>query len=179
MHTVIARMLEAHGSQDHISIHWFGGEPLLRFKLIREAMDRLGEAVAEGRLKGIAYDMTTHGGLVNDHVAAYLAQHDVHVLVSLDGGKELNDRARIDKKGRGTFDAAVRGYETLRRHGVDVGVIVTSSFATGHELAGGIRDLLDMLEPERLHVNTPQPTARGWEVDGRIFAEQLGEAADL
>jgi|GEM_PF-6424465 len=175
---VIDSILNRHKPDDFISIHWFGGEPLLRFKLIHHAMTRLAIAVEENRIGGISYDMTTHGGLVTSNIASILSEFGVKVLVSLDGGKTVNDRARIDKKGRGTFDRAIKGYRILEEHGVDVGVIVTTSFDTGPDLARGIRDLVSLLEPKRVFVNTPQPTPRGWEVDGAVFANQLFEAAN-
>jgi uncharacterized protein len=177
MEQVIDHLLARHGPEDQINIHWFGGEPLLQFKLIRSAVERLSAALNQGRIGAISYDMTTNGGLVNEDVAAFLAKYAIRVLVSLDGGKLLHDRTRIDTNGRGSFATSVRGYETLQRHGVDVGVIVTSSFETGRELAQGISDLIDMFAPRRVHVNTPQPTDRGWEVDGAIFAQQLYKAA--
>ena len=174
---VIDTILKRHVTRDSISIHWFGGEPLLKFGLIEAGVSSLRAAVCAGRLGGVSFDVTTHGGLVTDKIAAFFARNCVRVLVSLDGGKLLNDRKRVDKRRRGTYDASVAGYRTLQRAGVDVGVIVTTSLETGTELAEGVRNLVDTLNPHRIHINTPQPTARGWEVDGRVFAEQLHEAA--
>lgn len=52
--------------------------------------------------------------LVDDGWIDLFARHDVGVGVSLDGTKAVHDRNRPDHKGRGSYDATVRGLRRLQ-----------------------------------------------------------------
>ena len=45
------------------------------------------------------------------------------VGISLDGPKEIHDRYRKDRKGRGTFEQAMRGLRLLQKHKVEYNVL--------------------------------------------------------
>src|SRR5262249_17870380 len=47
------------------------------------------------------------------------------VGVSIDGPPEINDRARIDHTGRGSYARVARGIDTLRDHGIPLQFLTT------------------------------------------------------
>ena len=100
----------AHKEEAFIS--FYGGEPLLGFPLIKEAV-----RYALGKKGSTTYhfSMTTNGTLLNQEIIDFLIAHDVSVLVSLDGPKTVNDRYRVFKNGEGTFNRVMKNLEYIKR----------------------------------------------------------------
>jgi uncharacterized protein len=99
-------------SKVDISLH--GGEPLMIGKRRFEAMCRiLHEHISpKAHLKLV---MQTNATLLDDAWLEILSAYDVGIGVSLDGPKYINDRERIDKEGRGSYDDVIKGIDVLRR----------------------------------------------------------------
>lgn len=95
---------------------WQGGEPTLLGVEFFEHVVTLQTRHATG--KRIHNALQTHGGLLDAAWGEFLARHDFLVGLSIDGPAELHDARRVDKQGRPTFDATLRGLELLKRHGV-------------------------------------------------------------
>jgi len=93
-----------------------GGEPFMRPDL-----PELIEGIVKNRMR---FEILSNGTLITEELAAFLAgtRRCDFVQVSIDGSQpETHDTCR----GRGNFARAVRGLETLKRHGVAVTVRVT------------------------------------------------------
>ena len=97
------------------NIGFYGGEPLLRFELIKQIVAYADERF-EGR--GHTYSITTNGSLLTDDIGDYLAARDILLMISLDGPKEIHDVSRrFAADGRGSFDTVRENIERLRaRH---------------------------------------------------------------
>lgn len=65
-------------------IHFYGGEPLLAFELIRQAVDCI-RSLNIGAKKAIKYTISTNGSLLNDKILSFLSQHRFSILLSFDG----------------------------------------------------------------------------------------------
>ncbi|MEJ6401530.1 radical SAM protein [Yoonia sp. 2307UL14-13] len=111
-------------NEQELHIAHFGGEPLVNFRAVKMTTEYAEEKARETGKK-VCFNMTTNGTLINDHIAQYCADHNIMVMVSLDGLQEANDRFRIDKKGRGTFDRAFAGLMKLAGYQDWVGVKMT------------------------------------------------------
>lgn len=67
-----------------VGLSFFGGEPLLRFDLMREVVD-YARAQANKARKRFSFSLTTNAVLMDKEVIDWLNEKDVHLLVSLDG----------------------------------------------------------------------------------------------
>jgi uncharacterized protein len=114
---LFARLRE-HASAHHVNpivvvIH--GGEPLLaghsyidRWSTgLREAMD----GVADVHLR-----LQTNGILLDDRWVELFHRHRIRIGISLDGPREQNDRFRVYRSGRGSFDRVQRGLQRVIDH---------------------------------------------------------------
>ncbi len=90
-------------------VGFYGGEPLLQFELLKELVE-----YAEKQLFGrpLTFHLTSNGFLLTDTVVDFLVEHDVSLLVSLDGPQETHDKNRVTKAGYGTYKVIIRN---LRR----------------------------------------------------------------
>ncbi|SMX50666.1 radical SAM/SPASM domain-containing protein [Maliponia aquimaris] len=107
-------------------IAFMGGEPMVARELIRRSVahaDKLGAA----RAVRVGYSLTTNGTLITPEDAEFFARHRFAVTVSLDGGKDVNDRLRPDRVGKGSFDRVARRIAPLLAQGdrIQLGARVT------------------------------------------------------
>ncbi len=85
-----------------VHITFFGGETLMNFKLLRQVVEYAREQAAlQGR--GIGFSLTTNATLLTDEIIEFLADNEIGVTVSMDGPPDLQDKRRVDKRGRGTY----------------------------------------------------------------------------
>lgn len=96
-------LLERSGPSRHCEIDFFGGEPLLNFPVVRELVD-YGLHQAARRGKSIRFTLTTNGILLNQEVQEFVNAHRMNVVLSLDGRREVHDRARPLAGGQGSYD---------------------------------------------------------------------------
>ncbi len=103
------------GDLDHLSLAWFGGEPLLASDIVKEIQafaQSLAEAHPRLRLRA---SMTTNGyRLSRERFERLLALGITRYQVSLDGPREEHDRRRRKAGGQGTFDRIWSNLEAAR-----------------------------------------------------------------
>ena len=112
----LSEHLHAHADRlPHVIVKLHGGEALLvGAEELAYAATAFRAAAPAGT--ALTLSLTTNGVLLDDDaILSVLREHDVHVTVSLDGGREAHDRHRTYANGRGSFDLVMRGIEALRR----------------------------------------------------------------
>lgn len=111
-----------------VQVAWQGGEPMLRGLDFYRRSVELAEKYRQPHQR-ILHTMQTNGTLVDDEWAAFFKEHGYLVGISFDGPRAMHDAYRIDKQGQGSFDDVLRGWNILRRHGVDTNVLCTVNAA--------------------------------------------------
>ncbi|MFK0281970.1 FxsB family cyclophane-forming radical SAM/SPASM peptide maturase [Streptomyces sp. NPDC090499] len=113
----LARRIAEHARRHalpRVRVTLHGGEPLLAGPSRIEHL----LAVLESELHGTAecdISVQSNATLLNPLWMDLFRRHGVSVGVSLDGGREANDRHRRARNGRGSHAAVQRGLELLRR----------------------------------------------------------------
>lgn len=119
--TYIKQLFAANYTQE-VTVSWQGGEPtMMGLDYFRRAVKYAKEFKKPGQR--IIYTLQTNGTLLDDEWCAFLKEHDFLVGISLDGPREMHDAYRVDKKGTGSFDRVMRGWECLRKHNVEVNIL--------------------------------------------------------
>lgn len=93
--------LRSSGEMSKYSVAFYGGEPLLNLKLIKECVQYIKNKTIG---KKVSYVMTTNGTLLNDETVDYLQNEDFDIMVSLDGSKKEHDEHRKFQNGKGSFE---------------------------------------------------------------------------
>ncbi|MBN2534945.1 MAG: Cys-rich peptide radical SAM maturase CcpM [Spirochaetales bacterium] len=105
-------LLEHSRDKEIVSVGFYGGEPLLEFDLIKECI-HYTEKRGEG--KNIVFNITTNGTLLDREKIAYMAEHDVYIMVSLDGPQFMHDRHRKYAHGnRGSFEKVMSNLRLIQ-----------------------------------------------------------------
>ncbi|MBP1760253.1 MAG: six-Cys-in-45 modification radical protein [Firmicutes bacterium] len=95
-------VLESSGHRDHCEVDFFGGEPLLNFKLVKDLVE-YGRKAGAAQGKTIKFTLTTNGVLLNDKIQEFLEREEISVVLSLDGRPEVHDRMRPYSDGQGSY----------------------------------------------------------------------------
>ncbi|RXA98168.1 MULTISPECIES: cyclophane-forming radical SAM/SPASM peptide maturase XyeB [Yersinia] len=98
---------------DTLQIDFHGGEPLLMKK---EHFANMCIQLISGNYCGsnIRLALQTNGILIDDEWISLFEKYSVNVSLSIDGPKHINDRHRLDTKGRSTYEGTVRGLRLLQ-----------------------------------------------------------------
>ena len=129
LETYIRQLLESQPGPEVI-VGWQGGEPtLMGLEFFQQSVEYARKHQRPGQK--VTYTIQTNGTRLTDDWAAFLKQHEVLVGLSMDGPREMHDAYRVDKGGQGTFDAVMRGWKCLNRHGVDVNIMCTVHAGNG------------------------------------------------
>jgi uncharacterized protein len=109
-------MLREAGASPVAHLTFFGGETLLNLAVLKKTV---AYARARGAELGkrVEIGLTTNATLLEPDVISWLIDHDIGVTVSIDGPREVQDRFRIFKSGKGSYDRVEpRVRDLLRRH---------------------------------------------------------------
>lgn len=91
-------------------ISFYGGEPLVRFDIIKDAVSLVKEKI--GSSTHIRYSMTTNGVLIKKHID-FLVENSFEMLISLDGNKD-NNSYRLFPNGKNSFDIIKKNIESIK-----------------------------------------------------------------
>jgi uncharacterized protein len=94
-------------------IGFYGGEPLLRRRLIEKAMCVARENLPAGA--ELSFGMTSNGWLLDQESVRFLANNCVDLFISLDGPASVHDRHRLNAHGTPTFDRVWAAIKQIRR----------------------------------------------------------------
>src|SRR5262249_20920132 len=104
--------LERSGNRKYLDVTFFGGEPLLNFKLVRELVGYSLERASQLD-KHITFKLTTNGFLLTREVIDFLVAHNFAVMISIDGDESANDIHRRDHAGPGVGRTVLTNAKTL------------------------------------------------------------------
>ncbi len=119
----IRQLLESHRTPE-VTVAWQGGEPtLMGVDFFRRAV----KAVERHRRRDqvIEHTIQTNATLIDDEWAAFFAENDFLVGVSIDGPRDIHDAYRVDKGGKPTYDRVIAGLDKLKAHGVRWNALTT------------------------------------------------------
>ncbi len=124
---------------DYLQIEFFGGEPFLNFKLIKDVVNY----VEKNYPKHAIYNTTTNGTVITDEVKTWLYEHKHHFFaaLSLDGTKEMHDRNRQYYNMSGSYDDIDIDFFLSLYDEVSVKMTIAPNALNG--MADGIIELLE------------------------------------
>ena len=102
------------GSRRNLEVDFFGGEPLMNFDVVKKLV-AYGREQEKQHDKHFRFTLTTNGILLNDDVMEFCNREMDNVVLSLDGRKEIHDRMRPTRNGKGSYDLIVPKFREFAR----------------------------------------------------------------
>lgn len=116
-----------HSPQKDLSFEFQGGEPLSNFKIIQYIVEY---TESQKRDKNIQFNIVTNLTLLTDEMVDFIMAHKINISTSLDGNKDLHNRNRPLVGDKASFDIVRENIIRLKRAGVSVGAIQTTTAYT-------------------------------------------------
>jgi len=115
------------GKRHNLEVDFFGGEPLMNFEVVKQLV-AYARSIEGGAGKHFRFTLTTNGMLIDDDVIDFCNREMDNVVLSLDGRKEVHDRFRVDRGGRGSYDRIVPKFQKLVKARGDKGYYMRGTF---------------------------------------------------
>ena len=100
------------GGRRNLEVVFSGGEPLMNWQVVKDLV-AYGREQEKLHDKHFRFTLTTNGVLLNDEVQEFVNREMDNVVLSLDGRKEVNDRMRPFRNGKGSYDLIVPKFQKL------------------------------------------------------------------
>ncbi len=98
------------GNRKNLEVDFFGGEPLMNFQVVKDLVKYAREQEAIHNKK-FRFTLTTNGILLDDDVMEFANREMSNVVLSIDGRKEVNDRMRPSRNGKGSYDVILPKFQ--------------------------------------------------------------------
>lgn len=105
-------LIDHSGSRHNLEVDFFGGEPLMNFSVVKD-LTAYARSIEKRHHKNFRFTLTTNGVLIDDDVIDFCNREMSNVVLSLDGRKEINDRFRRTKNGKGSYDLILPKFKKL------------------------------------------------------------------
>lgn len=105
-------LLENSGDRPNLELDFFGGEPLMNFKVVKQIVEYARSREAEYNKK-FRFTITTNGLLLDDEKIDFINKEMSNVVLSIDGRKSVNDYFRVLPNGQGCYDMILPKYQQL------------------------------------------------------------------
>ncbi len=98
------------GTRKNLEVDFFGGEPSLNFEVVKKLVE-YGRSIEKAANKNFRFTYTTNGIILNDEIMEFCNREMSNVVLSLDGRPEVNDRMRVFRGGKGSYDNIVPKFQ--------------------------------------------------------------------
>lgn len=105
-------LLKNSADRTNLELDFFGGEPLMNFKVVKQIVEYARSREAEYN-KHFRFTITTNGLLLDDEKIEFINKEMSNVVLSIDGRKEINDYFRVLPNGQGCYDMILPKYKKL------------------------------------------------------------------
>ena len=117
-------LLEQSREAEQVYVGFFGGEPLLNFRLMKAAVSYSRNKESETGKK-INFSVFTNATLLNDEIIEFLEVNQFSIHVSFDGPKAIQDAQRPFRGGIGSWDILVPKLKRLLKSFPETGCRAT------------------------------------------------------
>lgn len=112
---LLSAMKQDQGKEKELMIDFIGGEPFFVPDLLDEVMTFAENNYKHYGFEKLYFNFSTNGTLLFRPKQLSLIKkfkNNMYIGVSIDGDKEKHDKHRLTIDGKGSFDDAIKGYET-------------------------------------------------------------------
>lgn len=122
-------LIENSGKRKILEADFFGGEPLMCLKTIKNVVAYAREREKQTGKKFL-FTTTTNALLLDDDAIDFFNREMENVVLSLDGRREVHDAIRKTKNGKGSFDLVIDNIKKFVRSRGDKSYYVRGTFTS-------------------------------------------------
>lgn len=145
----IDRLVKDNKKDNIITINFFGGEPLVNFKLIKFVVNECHTTYSQ---YSFVFTITTNATLINKQIATFFKENNFRVLVSIDGPQYVHNFHRKFRNGKGSFDRVIKSIKLLKEVGLEFRIRSTLDHRF-YDQYNEIVEFLKSIESDRIIVS--------------------------
>ncbi len=100
-------LIQMSGPRQHCEIDFFGGEPLMNWNVVKQTVEYV-ESIQEAHNKIFKLTLTTNGMLLTQDKIDYLNEHNLSLVLSLDGRETVHNSMRPSAGGTDTYQTVAK-----------------------------------------------------------------------
>lgn len=121
-------LIENSGNRRNLEVDFFGGEPLMNWEVVKKLV-AYGRSREKECNKNFRFTITTNGMLLNDEVTEFVNREMANVVLSIDGRREVNDRMRPTRNGKGSsYDIIMPKFKKFAKERGDKSYYIRGTF---------------------------------------------------
>jgi His-Xaa-Ser system radical SAM maturase HxsB len=101
------------GPSPHIKIEFQGGEPLLNFDVVKAIVDH-AEKINHEKKKIVEFVLCSNMVNIKNNHLDYIKQKKIYISTSLDGPRDIHNKYRILRNGKGSYDHVVSNMDWVK-----------------------------------------------------------------
>ena len=163
------------GNRRNLEVDFFGGEPLMNWEVVKQLV-AYGRSKEKEFNKNFRFTMTTNGMLMTDEVVDFLNKEMANVVLSIDGRKEINDKMRPTRNGKGSsYDIIMPKFKKFAKSRGDKSYYIRGTFTKYNlDFANDVLHFAD----EGFKEISVEPVVAAPEEDYAIHEEHLPQILD-
>ncbi len=137
-------LIQNSGNRRNLEVDFFGGEPLMNWQVVKDLV-RYGREQEEIHNKKFRFTLTTNGILLDDEVMDFVNREMSNVVLSIDGRKEVNDRMRPSRNGKGSYELILPKFQKLAESRNQTNYYVRGTFTHNNlDFSEDVKHLADL-----------------------------------
>ncbi len=120
-------VLEHSGNRKFLEVDFFGGEPLLNIKVVKQLV-AYGREREKEYGKTFRFTFTTNCVGLTPEISAWAEDNNISVVLSHDGRPEVHDRQRVFPNGSGSYDVVTKNIKYFLAHNRRGNAIVRGTY---------------------------------------------------
>lgn len=142
--TAVDLLINNSANHRNLEVDFFGGEPLMNFEVVRQTVE-YAESLEEKFNKKFRFTITTNAMLLNDEIMDFVNAHMSNIVLSIDGRKEVQDRARHTLNEKGTYDIVMPNIMNAVKRRKDGDYFVRGTFTSENlDFSEDVKHLADL-----------------------------------
>lgn len=102
-------LVKASDGRKNLEVDFFGGEPLMNLQVVKDLV-LYARSLEKSFNKKFRFTLTTNGVLLKDDIYDFLNKEMSNIVLSIDGRKEVHDKMRPFRNGKGSYDFILPKY---------------------------------------------------------------------
>lgn len=101
------------GPEESLDFGFFGGEPFLRFDMVKEITYLIKEKNKKYK-RPIRFSVTTNGTILTQEIIDFLKENNFYLCISIDGPEHIHNRNRCHENGEGSFVHVIENVQKVQ-----------------------------------------------------------------
>ena len=162
-----------------LDVYFIGGEPLLKFDLIKEIVEYV-KTVCNNWGLNYSFSTTTNGTLLNKEIMDYLIGERFDLKISIDGKEEFHDLNRKYYSGKGSFKDILSKWELIEEYEKKLNTVIhAAQVITVNNVQGFVENFKALVEMGFRYIETDINKYDNWDqATKEILSQQIEEAID-